>query len=208
MKESEMTISKKLPVETDLNYNKLREEGIARIEKLAGKIWTDYNVHDPGVTILELLCYAITDLGYRIDHPVEDLVAESENNSSAMHEKFFSAKTILTTCPLTEYDYRKIFIDLDGVRNAWMRINRNIAMHLDCKGKWEEDADSFGVLSSYEPFPAGVQQKSFILQGLYDILVDFDKEIQDIDDDTERDQKKQEVDRPCYFHLPQKSQPV
>lgn len=192
MKESEMTISKKLPVETDLNYNKLREEGIARIEKLAGKIWTDYNVHDPGVTILELLCYAITDLGYRIDHPVEDLVAESENNSSAMHEKFFSAKTVLTTCPLTEYDYRKIFIDLDGVRNAWMRINRNIAMHLDCKGKWEEDADSFGVLS-YEPFPAETQQKSFILQGLYDILVDFDKEIQDIDDDTERDTKKQEV---------------
>lgn len=192
MKQPQMTISKKLPKESDLNYEKLREEGVAHIEKLAGKIWTDYNVHDPGITILELLCYAITDLGYRIDHPVEDLVAEEENNSSAMHQKFFSAKTILTTCPLTEYDYRKIFIDLDGVRNAWMRINRDIAMHLDCKGKWDEDADSFGVLS-YESLPAGVEQKSFTLQGLYDILIDFDKEIQDMEDPTEKDQKKQEV---------------
>lgn len=192
MKQSEMTISKILPPGTDLNFDKLREEGIAHIEKLAGKIWTDYNLHDPGITILELLCYAITDLGYRIDHPVEDLVAEEENNSSAMQQKFFSAKKILTTCPLTEFDYRKIMIDLDGVRNAWFRINRDVAMHLDCKGKWEEGADSFGVLS-YEPFPDESIQKSFTLQGLYDILIDFDKEVQDIEDETERTLKKQEV---------------
>ena len=192
MKQEDLTISKKLPPESDLNYEKLREEGIAHIEKLAGKIWTDYNLHDPGITILELLCYAITDLGYRIDHPVEDLVAEAENNEEAMRQKFFSAKTILTTCPLTEYDYRKIFIDLDGVRNAWFRINRNSAMHLDCKGKWDANADSFGVLS-YEPLPAGTVKKSFTLQGLYDILIDFDKEIQDIEDLTEKDQRKQEI---------------
>jgi len=193
MKQAEMTISKRLPAQTDLNYEELRAEGIAHIEKLAGKIWTDYNVHDPGITILELLCYAITDLGFRIDHPVEDLVAEEENNNSAMHEKFFSAKKILTTCPLTEFDYRKLFIDLDGVRNAWMLKNEEVVMHLDCKGKWEEDADSFGVLS-YEPLPEGTEKEQFNIRGLYDILIDFDKEIQDIEDETERNQKKSEVE--------------
>ena len=41
----------------------LREMGIEEIQKLSGKIWTDFNLHDPGVTILEQLCYALTDLG-------------------------------------------------------------------------------------------------------------------------------------------------
>ena len=27
--------------------------------------WTDTNAHDPGVTVLEVICYAITDLQYR-----------------------------------------------------------------------------------------------------------------------------------------------
>ena len=33
--------------------------------------WTDVNVHDPGVTVLEVLCYAITDLQYRNGAPDE-----------------------------------------------------------------------------------------------------------------------------------------
>ena len=35
------------------DYNKLRREGILNIEKLAGNVWTDYNTHDPGITMLE-----------------------------------------------------------------------------------------------------------------------------------------------------------
>jgi hypothetical protein len=31
--------------------------------------WTDANVHDPGVTVLEVLCYALTDLKYRSGAP-------------------------------------------------------------------------------------------------------------------------------------------
>jgi hypothetical protein len=192
MKQEDLTISKQAPTGYDRNYAELRTKGLEYIEKLAGKIWTDYNIHDPGITMLELLCYAITDLGYRIDHPVEDLVAEPEKNQEAMHEKFFSAKTILTTCPVTEFDYRKIMIDLDGVRNAWMLNNNEISLHLDCKAKWEEGADTFGTLS-YTPPPSDKEQKTFKLKGLYNILVDFDKEIQDIEDETERTEKKQEV---------------
>jgi hypothetical protein len=28
-------------------------------------LWSDYNVHDPGITLLELLCYGITDIAHR-----------------------------------------------------------------------------------------------------------------------------------------------
>ena len=39
-----------------LDYALLRQEGIDLIARLAGKRWTDYNSHDPGITILEALC--------------------------------------------------------------------------------------------------------------------------------------------------------
>ena len=34
----------------------LRREGIGFIERTGKDRWTDYNVHDPGITILEALC--------------------------------------------------------------------------------------------------------------------------------------------------------
>ena len=34
-------------------------------QKFSGEKWTDYNYHDPGITLLEQICYAITDLGYK-----------------------------------------------------------------------------------------------------------------------------------------------
>ena len=49
-----------------MDYAFLRQEGIRHLERMAGQLWTDFNVHDPGITILEQVCYAITDLGYRI----------------------------------------------------------------------------------------------------------------------------------------------
>ncbi|MCP4658446.1 MAG: hypothetical protein GY856_23780, partial [bacterium] len=53
-----------------MDYTSLRQEGIRHLERMAGGRWTDFNVHDPGITILEQLCYALTDLGYRIGHEI------------------------------------------------------------------------------------------------------------------------------------------
>ena len=59
-----------------MDYALLREAGIRRLERMAGRLWTDFNAHDPGITILEQLCYALTDLGYRIDYDLKDLLAD------------------------------------------------------------------------------------------------------------------------------------
>ena len=47
--------------------------------RLAGERWSDFNTHDPGITILEALCYAITDLAYRTSLPIPDLIAGSSH---------------------------------------------------------------------------------------------------------------------------------
>ncbi len=85
------TISNKPPARPGMDFALLREEGIRRIQKLAGDTWTDHNLHDPGVTILEQLCYAITDLSYRLDFEMKDLLAGPPGKE---RKQFFSAGKI------------------------------------------------------------------------------------------------------------------
>ena len=80
MSEELITITPQKPPYTSMDFAALREAGVNHIQDLAGKIWTDYNLHDPGITTLEILCYAITDLGYRTNLPVKDLMTSQEAN--------------------------------------------------------------------------------------------------------------------------------
>ncbi|WBX99111.1 hypothetical protein [Chryseobacterium gambrini] len=99
------------------DYNFLRKEGLKYIEKLGNTFWTDYNAHDPGITILEALSYVITELGYRTDFETKDLL--TNKNGKILNGSFFPAREIMTNAALTELDYRKILIDIEGVTNAW-----------------------------------------------------------------------------------------
>jgi hypothetical protein len=100
-----------------LDYALLRREGIRHLESLAGHLWTDFNTHDPGITILEQLCYAITDLAYRASHDLPDLLATSGVDP---YQSLYSAATILTSHPVTLLDVRKVALDVKGVKNAWI----------------------------------------------------------------------------------------
>lgn len=108
-----------------LDFEKLRSEGIAYLGQLSGKIWTDHNVHDPGITILEVLCYALLDLGYRTNLPVEDILARNPADTTA-DDNFFTPAQILSCNPLTITDYRKLLVDLPDVKNAWLEPAINI----------------------------------------------------------------------------------
>lgn len=100
-----------------IDYESLRRQGIAWLEKLAGDEWTDFNAHDPGITILEQVCYALTDLVYRINYDMEDLLSrEGEETYSSL----YTPSQILVSKPVTVLDLRKLVIDVDGVKNAWI----------------------------------------------------------------------------------------
>jgi hypothetical protein len=58
--------------ERSLGFDGLREEGLRWLQTLAGERWTDHNLHDPGITLLEQLCFGLTDLVYRSGFPVAD----------------------------------------------------------------------------------------------------------------------------------------
>ena len=96
-----------------LDFEALRAEGLRLLGRLTGTQWTDHNVHDPGVTILEQLCYAITELAYRASYPIPDLLAGSDLEAALP-----GPAAILTCDPVTEADLRKLVLDEEGVRNA------------------------------------------------------------------------------------------
>ena len=69
---------------------------------------------------MEVLCYALTDLGYRNQFPNEDLFARPLSALSDSDSNFFSPSEILSVNPLTLNDYQKLLLDISGVRNAWL----------------------------------------------------------------------------------------
>lgn len=104
-----------------LDFDALRLKGIAYLQESCGAIWTDYNEHDPGVTLLEHLCYALTDLAYRAGFDIKDvLYANEEQGGNNVENGFFPPVDILPTTPITPTDYRRILIDrIRDIRNAW-----------------------------------------------------------------------------------------
>ncbi len=99
-----------LPAAMDADY--LRNQARQTIEDLASGLWTDYNSHDPGITIVEMLAYAITELGLRAQNPIENLLQNLDQQA------FYSAAQILPNAALSETDYRRLLLGLDRVRDA------------------------------------------------------------------------------------------
>lgn len=158
----------------DQDYAFLRQAGLDYIENLGSDTWTDYNEHDPGITILEALCYAITELGYRTHLPMQDLLTDP-NGQIPASQTLFTAKNILTQSPLNIDDYRKLMIDIVGVHNAWFLtadsyiINKKtvpageIALYADCK------KDELSYVTTPHPV---------FLSGLFKVLLDLDNDDQ------------------------------
>jgi hypothetical protein len=164
-----ISLPKNISTQDDRDFFFLREQGISYIEALGGALWTDYNSHDPGITILEMLSYAITDLGNRIDTPMEDLLT-SQNANGSISDQFYKAEEVFPSQPVNELDYRKLFIDIDGVRNCWLRTYEK-DVHVNCK-------DEKVLLSYDEKQFEGLEKdfkKHFSLKGLYCVLVEFDE---------------------------------
>lgn len=146
----------------------LRRKGIEYIERMGSREWTDYNSHDPGITLLEALCYAISELGFRAGMDIQDILADpSTGRIDPKRQAFYSARDILTVSPLTIDDYRRLLIDLDAVRNAWIVQRQSqceVWLYADCK------RDSLG----FAPPVAQDSEIRVAAQGTYDVLLELE----------------------------------
>jgi hypothetical protein len=164
------------------DYYRLRREGIGYIEQMGSALWTDYNTHDPGITILEGLCYIITDLAYRSGWDIKDLLAPPTGSPAG--QAFFTAREILTVNPVTPDDFRRLLIGVDAVRNAWV-FCKQCACDVRYYAWCEQDQLKFAFSTPANPKLA-VQAVDVL--GLYEILLELeaDPESGDLNDREDR----------------------
>jgi hypothetical protein len=160
-----ITIPKNPRLDPAQDYAWLRQRGLEYIQQLGSRLWTDYNIHDPGITMLELLCYALTDLGYRTSYDMRDLLAAPPGKTPDFQRQgFHTAREILTINPLTIRDFRKLLIDIDGIKNGWLHVEQeaceDIAIYANC------------AKNVLQYFPA--TEHPIPIKGLYDVLVEFE----------------------------------
>jgi hypothetical protein len=113
-----VVISRRPPDQKSQDYAFLRKVALEQVlQKVASESWTDHNVHDPGITMLEALCYAVTEAGLRIGMDMKDIIA----TSALQHPPDFqTARRVLTTAPVYRDDFRRILVDHAAIRNAWV----------------------------------------------------------------------------------------
>lgn len=187
-------IAKDQALDSTIDFNFLKSEAIKIIQKYAGAFWTDFNDHDPGVTILDQLCYAILDLAYRTDFSIPDLLnIQKAKHQSHKRLPFYLPHEILSCNPITWDDFRKIILDaiepVDGVwfyplsqaeNDLWGLCN--IYIHIDAEYAKNENFRESQVIQEVKRIFSGHRNlcedfaEVIILKPLY-LALDVDIEI-------------------------------
>ncbi len=137
----------------------LRSLGIKRISELSGNIWSDYNAADPGITIMEILCFSIMDIGYRMTFDIRDLLTEPGYKVPRYRNVFYEPYQVLSSAPLTINDYRKLILEnIPGIKNVWLKpVNKTLTI--------PENVSS---------------ERQISLKGYYNVYVDVDADSEDV----------------------------
>lgn len=113
-----------------LDYEQLKEYGLKYIRSIANKQWTDYNLHDPGVTILEALCFSLTDLAFRTRFSMADHLTPEGKSQPQLNGTLFPAQEILSHEPISINDYKKFILEyFPGVRNVEIQTDCTCSLY-------------------------------------------------------------------------------
>ncbi len=131
-------IKRQIDLPEYMDFNFLKALGVDLSQQLSGDIWTDYNEHDPGVTILEQIVYALTELGFKADFDIEDLFFSNGKVFNRHNYSFYEPSEIFPSAPINLKDYRKLIIDkVYGVKNAWIVPKKQSDLGVSIKGLYE-----------------------------------------------------------------------
>ncbi len=116
-----LSIKRRKSVDSETSFESLRSEAIKQAQEVSGQVWTDYNLHDPGITILEQLIYAITDLVYRTEFPIQDYLADEKGAIDFDNHALNTPVKVFPSRPTTIIDYRKVFLNsVSEIDNVWL----------------------------------------------------------------------------------------
>ncbi|RUL79020.1 hypothetical protein [Dyella choica] len=117
-------------------YEALRDRALTFLQALSGEQWTDFNYHDPGVTLLDALCYALTENLFGAQQPLVDLLAAPDGRIHYRRLGLRAAEEILPCRPCTSMDYMRWL--LDRVPGA-LQVHASLP---DSNGLWRMDLEA------------------------------------------------------------------
>ena len=116
----------------EVRFDALRSAGIAALQRLCGSVWTDYNLHDPGVTTLEQLVYSLTDLAYRAGFDLADYLTQPDGGIDYARLALYAPEQILPCGALTPDDYRRLLYGcIPELGDVWLRADQDGLLHAD-----------------------------------------------------------------------------
>ena len=106
-------------------YARLQKQTLEEIQRLSGKVWTDFNAHDPGVTLADIANYALTETDYKFGFDIPDYLTTKNGMFEPERFGLFPPDEVYTTAPVTLEDYRKLFFThLPELENVWVECDR------------------------------------------------------------------------------------
>lgn len=91
-----------------LGFDALRLHAVTAAQLASGDLWTDYNLHDPGVSLLEALCFALTEDLFAARQPVPQLLGLDAQAGAAAWARFglHTPPALLPCHPCTDDDWQ------------------------------------------------------------------------------------------------------
>lgn len=116
--------------EEDALYAQLQKRALKDVQSLAGELWTDYNEHDPGVTILDALNYALLETDYRLQFDWQDYLSVPDSGFTPERHALFSPLSVFPVNPVTVADYRKLLVAaVDGLYDVQVTVHRESGVY-------------------------------------------------------------------------------
>jgi hypothetical protein len=123
----------------DNPYARLQAQALDRLQALSGNRWTDFNAHDPGITLLEALHYALLELQSSMELPFETYLSEKDKMDYTQFG-LFPVSEITAPTIATPSDYKNLFKEeISEIKHC--RITISDDYKYDILVESEENAD-------------------------------------------------------------------
>ena len=144
--DNEIYIAKKSENREETDFVMLQKSAMDTAQKLSGNIWTDYNEHDPGVTIMDAFNYVLSEIQYKTSFPFPDYLSTGKKKFAPHDFGLYRPYEVYPSNPVTDTDYRKLIFDrVHKITDLWMIPSKGrhpgyLDLIIDINPSVEEDA--------------------------------------------------------------------
>lgn len=98
------------PLSPEQDFRALKQRGLDYVRDHSSMAWSNLNDSDPGITIMDQVCFALSELGYCTNFSINDLLTGPDGQLK-IRNQFYLPEEILSTSPVTVNDYKKLILD-------------------------------------------------------------------------------------------------